>query len=169
MLRFVAFLPLVLLACLVLTGCEPPKTTAGNSVSAPPGPPVPPAPPGAVPAAAPAAAEPEMERVKAAAGVGIKGRSLDEYEGVVVTPAKTYFTARERIFFEIEFPGNYRIWRQTVDAAPQNYDELKSQFLDPLGLTAKMPQLPQGHKYVWDAAIEELQVERPKLKSAPAQ
>jgi len=106
--------------------------------------------------------EETTERVKAEKGVGIKGRSLDQYEGVVVTPVKAYFAARERIFFEIEFKGNYDRWRASADKAPQDYDELKAQFLDPLGLTGKLPKLPPGHKYVWDGTAEELQVERPK-------
>src|SRR5688500_18119752 len=84
--HLVAYMPLVLLICLVLAGCEPPPPVAGNN--GPPAPPAPPPPPGAEPtpaveptpeAAAPT--EPEMERVKAQKGVGIKGRSLDEYEG----------------------------------------------------------------------------------------
>ena len=36
---------------------------------------------------------------------------------------------------------------------------------DPYGLTAKMPQLPPGHKYIWDPATQELLVERPRLKT----
>jgi hypothetical protein len=100
--------------------------------------------------------------VKAEKGVGIKGRSLDQYEGVVVTPVKAYFAARERVFFDIEFKGNYDRWRVLADKPPKDFDELKAQFLDPNGLTGKLPKLPQGHRYVWDAAKEELQVERPK-------
>jgi hypothetical protein len=109
--------------------------------------------------------DPNLERVKAGKGVGIKGRSLDEYEGVIVTPAKTYFTAKERIFYEIEFPANYRLWRVQEDRAPKDFDELKAKFLDPLGLTAKMPKLPDGHKYVWNPETEELEVERPRRKT----
>jgi hypothetical protein len=155
--RLVAFSPLVMLVCLVLNGCEPPPPAAQV------GPPVPPSPP----VAAPAPATPETELVKAEAGVGIKGRSLDEYEGIVVTPAKTYFTAKEKIFFEIEFPANYRPWRIMEDRVPADFADLKERFLDPLGLTAKMPKLPEGHKYAWDAEAEQLMVERPKLKSEP--
>jgi hypothetical protein len=110
----------------------------------------------------PQPADPNLERVKAGKGVGEKGRSLDQYEGIYVTPAKALFAAKERAFFEIEFPANYRPWRVGVDKAPQNFDELKSQFLDPLGLSAKLPKLPDGHKYIWDPATEELQVERPR-------
>jgi hypothetical protein len=114
--------------------------------------------------AAPPAAGGETERVKAEKGVGIRGRSLDQYEGAVVTPVKAYFAARERAFFEIEFKGNYDRWRVLEDKAPQNFDELKARFLDPMGLTGKLPKLPVGHKYVWDGNIEELQVERPKTQ-----
>jgi hypothetical protein len=102
--------------------------------------------------------------VKAQAGVGAKGRSLDQYEGVVVTPVKAYFAGKERAFFDIEFPGNYRIWRVQQDRAPKDFEELKANFLDPMGLTKKLPVLRQGHKYVWDAEKEELQVERPETQ-----
>ena len=108
--------------------------------------------------------DPNLERLKAGKGVGKAGRSLDQYEGIYVTPVKSLFAAKERIFYEIEFKGNYNVWRQTVDRAPKDFDELKAQFLDPLGLTAKLPRLPDGHKYVWDAATEELLVERPRTK-----
>jgi len=109
--------------------------------------------------------DPNLERVKAGKGVGIKGRSLDEYEGIIVTPAKTFFTAKERIFYEIEFPANYRLWRVQEEQAPKDFDELKARFLDPLGLTAKMPKLPDGHRYIWNPETEELEVERPRRKT----
>ncbi len=109
--------------------------------------------------------DPNLERVVANKGVGLKGRSLDEYEGVIVTPAKTLFAAKERIFFEIEFPANYRVWRVQEDRAPQDFDELKSRFLEPLGLTKNLPVLPPGHTYVWNPETEELEVERPRRKS----
>src|SRR6185436_13095730 len=98
------------------------------------------APPPPPTADTPTLGDPNVERVKAEKGVGIKGRSLDEYEGVIVTPVKTYFAARERIFFEIEFPGNYSRWRVLADETPKDFDDLKAKFLDPLGLTAKLPK-----------------------------
>jgi hypothetical protein len=99
------------------------------------------------------------ERVKAQAGVGAKGRSLDQYEGIVVTPVKAFFAAKERIAFEQAFYGQYRLYRATEDP-PKDYADLKAKVLDPYQI--KLPPLPPGHKYVWDAASEELQVERPK-------
>jgi hypothetical protein len=118
-------------------------------------------PPPSTPAPTP---QPETELVEAKKGVGLKGRSLDEYEGVIVTPVKAYFAARERAFFEIEFPGNYRLWKAMNDETPKDFEDLKAKFLDPLGLTSKLPVLPPGHKYVWDASKEELMVERPRRK-----
>jgi hypothetical protein len=141
----------------------PPETTFGvfagglDDLAARPGAPQPVQP--ASPAPAP---DSDTERVKAQAGVGAKGRSLDPYQGAVVTPVKAFFAGRERAFFDIEFPGNYRTWRAQEDRAPQDFDELKARFLDPMGLTKKLPVLPRGAKYVWDGEKEELQVERPR-------
>jgi hypothetical protein len=103
--------------------------------------------------------EPGVERVKAQAGVGAKGRSLDNEQGLLVTPVKAFFAAKERIAFEQAFYGQYRLYRATEDA-PKDYDELKAKVIDPYMI--KLPPLPPAHKYVWDAANEELQVERPK-------
>jgi hypothetical protein len=103
--------------------------------------------------------DPGVERVKAQAGVGAKGRSLDNEQGLLVTPVKAFFAAKERIAFEQAFYGQYRLYRATEDI-PKDYDELKAKVLDPYMI--KLPPLPPGHKYVWDAANEELQVERPK-------
>jgi hypothetical protein len=140
----------------------PPETKFGvfagdvNDLAARPAAPQP-----AQPAPAASPADPNVERVKAQAGVGVQGRSLDQYEGAVVTPVKAYFAGKQRAFFDIEFPGNYRLWR-VENESPKDFDDLKAKFLEPMGLTKHLPPLPPGHKYVWDAAKEELQVERPR-------
>lgn len=102
-----------------------------------------------------------MERVKAQAGVGAKGRSLDAYQGgVLVTPAKAFFQAKERIAFEAQFKHQYDLYKAMEGAVPKDYADLKAKVLDPYQI--KLPILPQGHKYVWDPENEELQVERPR-------
>jgi hypothetical protein len=111
------------------------------------------------PASSPSPPDANTERVKAQAGVGAKGRSLDQYEGIVVTPVKSFFAAKERIAFEQAFQGQYRLYRATEDP-PKDFADLKAKVLDPYQI--KLPPLPPGHKYVWDAGTEELQVERPK-------
>lgn len=185
----VAMLPAALLFGITLLGCEPPVSSGPPAPPAPPGsspPPIATQPPAApIPpetkfgvfagdvndlAARPDATqpaprsslpppEPGTERVKAQAGVGAKGRSLDNEQGLLVTPVKAFFAAKERIAFEQAFYGQYRLYRATEEA-PKDYDELKAKVLDPY--MVKLPLLPPGHKYVWDAATEELQVERPK-------
>jgi len=187
MIRRVAVWPLTLLLGITLLGCEPTPVASGpapppGAVPPPPAPtssqaPLPPetkfgvfagdvndlaARPNSPPPVQPAqpGSEPGTERVKAQAGVGAKGRSLDAYQGgLLVTPAKAYFAAKERIAFEQAFYGQYRLYRATEDP-PKDFADLKTKVLDPYQI--KLPQLPQGHKYVWDAEKEELQVERPK-------
>lgn len=119
----------------------------------------PPPPPVATPEL-PALGDPNVERVKAEKGVGIKGRSLDEYQGPVVTPVKAFFAAKERIVFEIQFPSQYQLYKAMDGQVPKDFDDLKTKVLDPYQI--KLPPLPPGHKYVWEAAKEELMVERPK-------
>jgi hypothetical protein len=110
----------------------------------------------------PASGDPNTETVKAEAGVGIKGRSLDEYEGVVVTPVKAYFLGKERIFFDIEFPKNLQIHTQ-LEGPPQSFAELKEKVIDAYQM--KLPDLPAGHRYDFDVEKQELVVVRPKRKS----
>jgi hypothetical protein len=149
--RRAAVLPLVLLLGIILAGCEPQPPAASVSNQPPPPPP---------PGAAPEVPEPEMERVKAEAGVGAKGRSLDQHEGLVVTPIKAYFAARERIAFVAQFQHQYDLYKAMADDVPKDFDDLTAKVLEPFQI--KLPQLPPGHRYVWDAAKEELQVERPR-------
>jgi len=138
----------------------PPETKFGvfagdvNDLAARPSSPAPASPPSSLPPP-----DANTERVKAQAGVGAKGRSLDQYEGIVVTPVKSFFAAKERIAFEQAFYGQYRLYRATEEP-PKDFADLKAKVLDPYQI--KLPVLPPGHKYVWDAGSEELQVERPK-------
>ena len=116
------------------------------------------------PQSAPAPASPppqeDTERVKAEKGVGIKGRSLDQYEGVLVTPAKAYFSARERIVFEIQVPNALNLYKASEGHAPKTHDEFMKKIVQANQI--KLPPLPPGHKYVYDPMTEQLMVERPK-------
>src|SRR5437867_3619726 len=116
----------------------PPETKFGvfagdvNDLAARPSAPQP------APAAVPTA-DANTERVKAQAGVGAQGRSLDQHEGLVVTPVKAFFAAKERIAFEQAFYGQYRLYRATEDP-PKDYDELEAKVLGPY--QRKLPQRP---------------------------
>ncbi len=187
--RHVAWLMLVLLLGIVVLGCDPPTPVAGGPPAPPPGsaPPPPPAPaaapvppetkfgvfaggiddlaarpsvPTAPPAATPPPTEPATERVKAEKGVGIKGRSLDQYEGIVVTPAKAFFSTKERIAFEIEVPHALSLYKATEGQGPKSHEEFMEKIIQFNRI--KLPQLPPDAKYVYDVGSEQLMVERPK-------
>ena len=96
----------------------------------------------------------DTEIVKAGKGVGAKGRSLDQYEGAVVTPVKAYFAARERLFFEAEFPKNYQLWEASGNDTPKDFDDLKTKFLDPLGLTRKLSADCDGAYLPYDFSLD---------------
>lgn len=165
-------LPVLLLGSIWLAGCDQtaPSPSPTAQVPPPPPPPPPPADGGTNPsqegsAPPPASDQPAndaVERVKAEPGVGIQGRSLDPYEGVIVTPVKAFFAARERIAFVAQFQHQYDIYKAMTGEVPKNFDELKAKVLDPYQI--KLPPLPPAHRYVWDAEKEELQVERPRQR-----
>ncbi len=104
-------------------------------------------------------AEPGTERVQAKVGVGVKGRSLDEHEGLLVTPAKAYFSARERIVFEIAVPKALQLYEATNGSPPRSHEEFMTQVIEAQGI--KLPELPPGQRYVYDPQTKELMVERP--------
>lgn len=116
----------------------------------------PPQPPAAPPGLPPA---PDMERVKAEKGVGVKGRSLDPHEGLIVTSAKALFTVRERAVFEIQIPEALKLYKATNDKGPKSHEEFMAQIIDANQI--QLPQLPPGQRYVYDPEKEELMVERP--------
>ena len=100
-----------------------------------------------------------MERVKAEKGVGIKGRSLDEHQGMLVTPAKAYFSVRERVVFEIQIPEAVKLFKATNGNGPKSHEDFMAQIVDANQI--QLPELPAGQRYVYDPEKEELMVERP--------
>lgn len=114
--------------------------------------------PASTPPTEPAAAA--TERVVAEQGVGIKGRSLDEFEGALVTPAKAFFSVRERVVFEIAVPEALKLYEATNGEGPKSHEEFMAQIVEANQI--QLPELPNGHKYVYDPATKQLMVERPK-------
>lgn len=160
--RFVACA--VTMALLVsLTGCGPtPVAQTGPAVPPVPVVPAPPPPPPPPPVAPP---PPVIETIKAEVGVGQKGRSLDEYEGVVVTPVKTLFAFRERAVFEIQVPHALNLFNATEGRMPKTHEEFMEKIIKANQIP--LPELPPNHRYKWDPELKELMVERPKAVAAP--
>jgi hypothetical protein len=103
--------------------------------------------------------EPDTERVKADVGVGAKGRSLDEHEGVLVTPAKAYFSMREKAIFQIAVPQALQFFEAQHGSGPKTHDQFMTDVIQANGIA--LPELPPGQRYVYDPEAKELMVERP--------
>jgi hypothetical protein len=172
-------LPIVCLTVLALAGCGDIAPPQRRGPMAPPGidiprsdtpatptanrPPPPPPPPGATqpPVAAqpgqPAQPAPGMNRVEAGVGVGSKGHYG---AGVITTPLDVYWRAQERITFNIQIAENMKLFKAMNDnKAPATHEEFMQKIIKE-GLI-KLPDLPQGHRYVYDPQKEQLMVERP--------
>lgn len=104
---------------------------------------------------------PDTELVKAKKGVGIKGRSLDEHEGVVVTPVKTLFAFKERSVFEIQLPSALSLYDAANGGPPRSHEEFMEGVIKANGI--KLPELPPGEEYWYDAEAKELMVKRPRM------
>ncbi len=109
-------------------------------------------------------AGPGEEVVKADVGVGIKGRSLDEYEGAVVTPAKAYFTVREKVVFQIQIPQAMQFYEAENGFAPKSHEDFMEKIIVANGI--KLPELPVDAKYIYNVEEKELKVVR-KRKGPP--
>jgi len=149
---------------------------ASTSPAPPPGPgaPPPPPPPPPPPAGeqqtaeppAPAEAAPQepappaegMERQKAEMGVGKKGRGYEP--GMITTPVATYFAARERMVFDIQIPQAMKMYKAVNEHGPKSHDEFMKKIIQENLI--RLPDLPDGHRYLYDPTTEELMVERPK-------
>lgn len=121
-----------------------------------------PPPPQPAPPALPDPPATPGDTVKAGVGTTNEGRSLDNLDPVqnaIAYPAKTYFAVREKIKFQIEIPGAYKLYK-AENETPLTLDEFKEKVLDPNGI--KLPPLPPGHTYEWDPEKEELMVRQPK-------
>lgn len=133
----------LLLGIIAVAGCEPPpKAKAPAPVAEQPMQPAP------------------TEQVEAGVGVGIKGRSLDEFEGAAVTPAKSYFAVKERVVFEVQIPKAMQLYEASNGKAPETHEEFMQKIVEENQIA--LPKLPEGHRYVYDPQAKQLMVERPK-------
>jgi hypothetical protein len=146
----------------------PPVATPQVSPEAPVVSPIPPAGPQPTETTAPAtlpATPPEppatpTEVVEAKKGVAAQGRSLDQHEGFVVTPIKTFFAVREIADFNIRVPAALNLYKAENDnKVPQTYAEFEEKILKPNKI--KLPRLPPNATYEWDPETETLNVRRP--------
>jgi hypothetical protein len=148
----------------VLAGCngsEParPAQAPQPAVNVPP-PPPPPAPTtttaanNAAPPAPAAPIAPPTETKKAGVGVGRKGR----YSGLGVASVASLFAAKEKIAFEIQIPQAMNLFKASEGRPPKSHEEFMERIIKENQI--RLPQLPDGDRYIYDPKTEQLMVEQ---------
>ncbi len=103
------------------------------------------------------------ERVRAVAGVGKQGQSLNDEQGVaamIVQPAKTLFAFKQSAVFEIQIPSAVKLFAATEGRKPNSHEEFMNKIIKFNKI--KLPTLPAGEKYVYDPQEGELMVQKPR-------
>lgn len=104
--------------------------------------------------------EPKEEKKiekKAQVGVGKKGRGYGK--GVIVTPVATLFAVRERLVFTVQIPQAMDLFKAEQGRAPKDNDEFMAEIIKKNNI--KLPQLPDGDRYMYYPKTQELMVESP--------
>jgi hypothetical protein len=104
----------------------------------------------------------EGERVRAVAGVGKQGQSLNDERGVgamIVQPARTLFAVRQRLVFETLIPKFMDLYKATAGHFPKSHEEFMTKIIK--ANYVKLPELPAGQTYVYDPELGELMVQKP--------
>jgi hypothetical protein len=94
---------------------------------------------------------------KADVGVGAKGRGYSP--GLITTPVSVFFRTQERITFQIAIPHAMNLYKASNGSAPKTHEEFMEKIIKEQRI--KLPDLPQGQRYIYDPAKEELMVEHP--------
>ena len=101
---------------------------------------------------------PATEQVKAEIGVGKKGHGYGG--GLITEPVHQYFAQQERITYEIEVPQAMNLYKASHDfKGPATHEAFMKEIIKDNNI--KLPELPEGHRYIYDPKTETLMVERP--------
>ena len=115
------------------------------------------------PEVAPVATEPvQTKRVPAEVGVGQRGRSLDNETGigrVIAQPAKSLFAFEEKAIFDFKIVPAMNLYKASSGKNPSSDEEFMTKIIRANNI--RLPELPEGHKYVYEPSTGKLMVERP--------
>lgn len=100
----------------------------------------------------------ETERVKAEAGVGKQGQIIGNKDGFLRTPAKAFFSAKQKIAF-LQVKQALQLYDAQHGFKPKTHDEFMDKIIKFNNI--KLPELPEGQSYIWDPEAGELMVEKP--------
>ncbi len=108
----------------------------------------------------PAADNPgEIQAQKATAGVGKRGQSLEDNEGLakmITGPASALMKVEQRAIFDIQIPHALNLFRASEGRFPNSHDEFMEKIVKANRLT--LPELPAGAVYRFNTEKGELWV-----------
>lgn len=103
-------------------------------------------------------AAPVMVREKAQVGSGAKGH--DYKPGFITTPVSTLFKVEEKIAYDVKVVSAMNLYKGQYGTAPKTHEEFMDRIIGENMII--LPELPEGHSYVYDPETETLMVERPE-------
>ncbi len=106
---------------------------------------------------------PGTVREKAAVGMGEKGRGYGGgVVGLVTMPVHTLWTVKERLVLDqIKHDMDLYKAQDPNGKGPKSQKVFMEEIIKKGDI--RLPTLPEGHRYVYDPATEELMVERPEM------
>jgi hypothetical protein len=99
---------------------------------------------------------PDTTVIAAKRGVGKTGRY--EGSGMVVTPIKAYFLTKQRVELELKVPQAMNLYKAEHGHFPKTVEDFNRDIIEFNQI--KLPELPQGHRYIYDPE-DGLLVEKP--------
>jgi hypothetical protein len=104
-----------------------------------------------------------MVREQARAGVGKRGGDLPAEPSpgaIITTPVDVYFRAQEQLVFNAQIPQAMQLFEASEGRPPQSEEEFLTRVIRENNI--KLPELPAGHRYVYDVGQKQLMVEHPQ-------
>jgi hypothetical protein len=111
---------------------------------------------------------PMPQAVPAGVGVGQRGRSLDQYEGAVVTPVKSLFSTQEFLTYNVAVTQALNLYEAEHGNRPKTHQEFMDKIIKANNI--HLPELPPGRTYRWDPTQGEkgeLMVDPPPIVTPP--
>ncbi|MDR2114945.1 MAG: hypothetical protein LBP87_01040 [Planctomycetaceae bacterium] len=109
--------------------------------------------------------KPESELVNADVGAGKKGHygqtGGEQVSDIITVPVATLFRAKEMTAFRIQVPQALQLYKAMNDnQAPQTHEAFMKDIIQANNIP--LPELPEGHEYIYDPATEQLMIKKPK-------
>jgi len=101
---------------------------------------------------------PPVNVARAKAGAGKKGRGYGG--GMVTEPIAAHFRIRQKLVFDVQIPEALKLFEAEHGFTPRSHDEFLDEVIEKNNI--ELPELPEGHSYVFNPVKKELMVRRPR-------